>query len=161
MADSGNPTLAAANEATDIEPLNAGPTEPQPPKQEPSITDNFPSSLQDLHSPYEPVVFPLDLGSRTKNNQSLSADSLPTTNEFEQLVKSTARPEGPNRAEEISVQEFGHEDVVQKVKSVAAEGKVKAFRLMKSTKEADLYVVGLDLDGERLVGVKVVDVHTR
>lgn len=41
--------------------------------------------MTSLTSRFEPVVFPLDLSSRTKSNQTVS--SLPSANRFEDLVK--------------------------------------------------------------------------
>ena len=155
---SDNPTLAAANESTGLEPLNAQPTSPQPPKQHPT-GDEIPSSLNTLPSGFEPFVFPLDLGSRTKSNQTVSA--LPSANAFEDLVKAKIRPPGPARAEEVEVEvwkaEMGTEyaDIVDKVGNVVEGGQVKVYKVSTGLGKGEYYVAGLDLDGERILGVRV------
>lgn len=153
-----NPTLAAANEATGIEPLNTQPTSPQPPKQHPT-GDEIPSSLTSLPSQFEPFVFPLDLGSRNKSSQSIS--SLPSANEFEDLVKAKIRPPGPARAEEVEIETWKaqsgaeYADVVDKIKEVVEGGQVKAYKVATGLGKGEFYLAGLDLDGERILGVRV------
>ena len=153
-----NPTLAAANESTGMEPLNAQPTSPQPPKQDTSL-DTLPSSLNSLPSGFEPVMFPLDLGSRTKSSQTVS--SLPNANQFEDLVKVKTRPPGPTRAEEVDLEtlrrDLGIEgaDVVEKIRAAVDGGKIGGYKVNTGVGKGELYVIGLDLDGERLVGVYV------
>ena len=155
---SDNPTLAAANESTGLEPLNAQPTSPQPPKQQPT-GDEIPSSLTNLPSGFEPFVFPLDLGSRTKSNQTVSA--LPSANAFEDLVKAKIRPPGPARAEEVEVNGWKAEmgakygDIVDKVMNVVEGGQVKVYKVVTGLGKGEYYVAGLDLDGERILGVRV------
>lgn len=157
MADA-NPTFAAANESTGMEPLNAQPTSPQPPKQDTSL-DTLPSDLTSLPSGFEPVMFPLDLGSRTKSSQTVS--SLPTANQFEDLVKVKTRPPGPARAEEVDLEALskdlgaGVADVVEKIKAAVEGGEIGGYKVNTGVGNADLYLMGLDLDGERLVGVCV------
>ena len=151
---SGNPTLDAANASTGTEPLNTAPPGPQTPQQ-PSLNDEPPTQLTSLPSGFEPVVFPLELGDRTKNNQTLSSSSLPSANQFEDLVKAKTRPPGPSRAEEIGV-EGVEKEVLEKVKGVVEGGRVKGYRVETGVGKGEVYVVGLDLDGERLVGVRVL-----
>ena len=153
-----NPTVAAANESTGFEPLNAQPTEPQPPKQDVS-SDTVPPPLASLPSGFEPVFFPLDLGSRTKSSQTIS--SLPTATQFEDLVKAVTRPPGPTRAEEVEVESLqaqmgpAYIDVVEKITNVVESRQVKAFKVNTGLGKAEHYVVGLDLDGERILGVRL------
>ena len=157
MADP-NPTLAAANESTGMEPLNAQPTSPQPPKQDTSL-DTLPASLSSLTSGFEPVMFPLDLGSRTKSSQSVS--SLPPANQFEDLVKVKTRPPGPIRAEEVDLETLKSElgvdgaDVLEKIGAAVDRGEIGGYKVNTGVGKGELYVIGLDLDGERLVGVCV------
>ena len=155
---SDNPTLAAANESTGLEPLNAQPTSPQPPKQHPT-GDEIPPSLTSLPTGCEPFVFPLDLGSRTKSNQTVS--TLPSANAFEDLVKAKIRPPGPARAEEVEVKaweaEMGAEtaDIVDKVRNAVDWGQVKIYKVGTGLGKGEYYVAGLDLDGERILGARV------
>ena len=151
---SGNPTLDAANEATGSAPLNSGPTEPQVPNEQPT-GDEIPASLSSLPSGVEAVVLPLDTGSGTKNNQSVS--SLPKANEFEDLLKAKIRPEGPSRAEEVDVQSLGskYTDLVEKVKNAVEGGQVKVYKVETGVGKGEYYVAGLDIDGERIVAVRV------
>ena len=153
---STNPTFADANEATGVEPLNTAPTAPQPPKQHATGAEP-PASLTSLPSGFEPVVFPLDLGSRTKNSQSVA--SLPSANQFEDLVKAKIRPPGPARAEElgdaeVSALEAEYADVWDKVKGVVEGGQVKAYKVEGGVGKREHYIVGLDRDGDRIVGVR-------
>ena len=160
---SDNPTLAAANESTGLEPLNAQPNSPQPSKQQPT-GDEIPSSLTSLPSGFEPFVFPLDLGSRTKSNQTVSA--LPSANVFEELVKAKIRPPGPARAEEVEVKawkaETGTEyaDIVDKVRDVVEGGQVKVYKVGTGLGKGEYYVAGLDLDGGRILGVRVMGLES-
>ena len=155
---SDNPTLAAANESTGLEPLNAQPTSPQPPKKQPT-GDEIPSFLTSLPSGFELFVFPLDLGSRTKSNQTVSA--LPSANAFEDLVRAKIRPPGPARVEEVDVEawkaETGSEnaDIVDKVRDVVEGEQVKVYKVVTGLGKGEYYVAGLDLDGERILGVRV------
>ena len=148
-----NPTLAAANESTGLEPLNAQPTSPQPPKQD-TPSDSIPASLTSLPPNFEPVVFPLDLGSRGSNNQSVS--SFPSPNQFEDLVKVKARPPGPARAEEVPVESFGGEytEVLRIVRDSVDSRQVKVYKVETGVGKGEYYIVGLDLDAEKLMGVR-------
>ena len=127
-----NPTLAAANEPTGIEPLNAQPTEPQPPKQHPT-GDKIPASLTSLPSGFEHVVFPFGHGSRTKSNQTVS--SLPSADQSEDLVKAKVRPPGPARPKEVEVEswkaQLGAEyaDVWDKVRNVVEGRRVEVYKV--------------------------------
>ena len=95
-AGSDNPTVAAANESTGVEPLNAGPTKPQQPQHEP-IDDQIPSALSSLPDGCEAVVFPFALLESKKESrnetQPNSISSLPSASQFENLVK--VRSSGP------------------------------------------------------------------
>ena len=102
-------------------------------------------------------MFPLDLGSRTKSSQTVS--SLPTANQFEDLVKVKTRPPGPTRAEEVDLEtlkrDLGVEgaDVVEKIRAAVDGGEIGGYKVNTGVGKGELYVMGLDLEGERLVGV--------
>lgn len=153
-----NPTVEAANEATGAEPLNQSPTEPQPPKQQPSRNE-IPSSLTALPPECEPVVFPLHLDSRADSNQAVS--TLPNARKFEDLVKAEVRPAGPARAEEVEMEAWRtvaggmHEDVVGAVRKAVDGGAVKVYKVETGKNKAEYFVIGLDLDGERMLGVRI------
>ena len=152
----GNPTLAAANESTGLEPLNATPHDPVPPN-EPSSNEP-PPPLTSLPTGFQSINLPLDLGSRTKS--SLSVSSLPSANEFEDLIRAKTRPPGPVRAEELDVeiakQELGSDlgEVIQKIRSAVEEQDVKIYKVATGVGKGEYYVVGLDRDGERIIGAK-------
>ena len=150
---SGNPTLEAANESTGLEPLNAQPSSPRLPKQDTS-SGSLPASLTSLPSSFEPVFFPLDLGSRTSNNQSIS--SLPSGNQFEDLVKAKTRPPGPTRAEEVPEAQLGeeYEDVISKVRDAVHSKQVKIYRVETGVGKGEYHIIGLDLNGDRLLGAR-------
>jgi hypothetical protein len=152
---SGNPTLDAANESTGIEPLNSGPTEPQLPKQDVEPGYETPSALASLPPGYEFVSFPLDLLSKKKNNQTVS--SLPSASKFEDLVRAKITPAGPARAEEVGLDGVGNEqkEMVDKVRTAVGGGDVKAYEVETGVGKGELYIVGLDVDGERIVGVRI------
>lgn len=105
-----NPTLATANEATGVEPLNSGPKEPQVPKQEAQNTsDQAPAPFGSLPHGYRPIVLPLHVG----NTASVqTASSLPGPHGFEDLLKATLNPSGPARAEELSLSSIKDTNVV-------------------------------------------------
>ncbi|KAL6719495.1 hypothetical protein ACLMJK_003735 [Lecanora helva] len=149
-----NPTLAAANESTGLEPLNAQPKSPQPPKQDTSA-DSIPTPLTYLPSQYKPIMFPLDLGSRTSNNQSIS--SLPSANQFEDLVKAKILPPGPTRAEEVSVGTISdsYADALDAVRDVVDDRQVKVYKVETGVQKGEYYIVGLHLKSERIIGVRV------
>ena len=158
-----NPTFAAANESTGVKPLNAQPTKRQSPNQH-STGDEIPASLTSLPSGFEPIVFSLDFVSRIKSNQIKSnqtVSTLPRADIFENLVKAKLRPSGPTRTEEVEVETWkaqrGAEfaDVVDKVRSVVDTQQVKLYKVNTGVGKSDFYVVGLDLEGERILGVRV------
>ena len=155
-----NPTLAAANESTGIEPLNTQPNEPQPPKQQ-VTKDEIPASLASLPPGFEPVVFPLDLGRQKKTSQSVS--TLPSANEFEDLVKAKTRPPGPTRAEEVDIESWKGKsgavraDVVDAVRIAVDGQQVKIYQVKTGLGKGEFYVAGLDLDGERILSVRLPD----
>ena len=153
---SDNPAVASAEEATGLQPLNAGPTEPQPPQHEPAVSDptidTIPSSLQDLPAPYESFVLALD------SSDSRSASSYPSDSQFEDLVRAGLLPEGPVRAESVETANVktpdGFEDILRMLENVGEGGQAKVYRIVRGQKKADVFVVTLDLDNDRLVGVK-------
>ncbi|KAK3691215.1 hypothetical protein LTR37_018803 [Vermiconidia calcicola] len=151
-----NPTVADANASTGVEPLNTGPTDPQAPKQEAATEDTIPPSLASLPAGYEPVVFPLAAAeSRTKNNQTVS--STPSASLFEDLVKAKIRPAGPARAEEVDLGSVGkeHTAIAEKVREAVGGGEVKVYKLEVGKNKSELYIAGLDLDGERIIAVRM------
>lgn len=159
MSNSGNPTLDAANEATGVEPLNAGPDEPQIPQEPASKDDNIPESLTSLPSGCELVVFPLSLQSKKDTQENIS--SLPHARRFEDLVQAVIRPAGPARAEvmETSAWQDKYSDVLEKVRKAADGGDVGFYRIQTGKDKAEGYIVGLDLEGERILGVRVLDLQ--
>jgi hypothetical protein len=161
---SGNPTLDSAEADTGMAPLNAGPTEPQPPQHAPftkdPTIDNIPTALQNVHAPFEAFVLPLDTNQRTgsKNSQTISTDTYPNDDQFEDLVKAGLHPEGPVRAEQIKPQDVrwpdGYREVIKHVESLGAEQDVRMFKVVRGQKKSEVFVVSLDVDNERLVGVR-------
>lgn len=163
---SGNPTLDSAQEDTGIAPLNVGAAEPQPPQHGPVVSDptidTIPPALQSLPAPFESFVMALDAtDSRTKNKQSVSPATYPSDSEFEDLVKAGLRPEGPVRAEEVQPQGVkwpeGYREVVKQLESVGEGQHTKVYKVVRGQKKADLFVVSLDLENDRLVGVKFAE----
>ena len=155
---SDNPTVAEANKATGVEPLNAPPSQPQPPKQ--AEADNeIPEALASLPSGSEAVIFPLVFGDGAKSRHNVS--SLPSANEFEDLVKETVSPAGPARAEEIELKAWAatadqdHSELVEKISEAVSDRNIKIFKVETGVGKAEFYVVGLDLDRERIVSVRV------
>lgn len=153
---SGNPTLDAANEATGVEPLNAGPNEPQIPQEPPAKDDNIPDSLRHLPAGYELVVFPLSLQEKTDSHQSVS--SLPSARQLEDFVKAKISPSGPARAEEMTTGSWQdkYSDILVNIREAVDDGQVKFYRVETGLHKAEGYIVGLDLDGERMVGVRIL-----
>jgi hypothetical protein len=161
---SGNPTLDVAEASTGIEPLNSGPSSPQPPQhaaftKDPTI-DNIPPALQKLHAPFSAFVLPLSTNQRTSstNSYSISTEAYPNDSQLEDIVKSTLHPEGPVRAEQIKPQDVrwpdGYREVIKHVESLGAEPDVMLWKVVRGQKKAEIFVVSLDVDGERLVGVR-------
>jgi hypothetical protein len=126
-------------------------------------SSNIPAVLRSLDTtftsesdePFEPFAVPF------------SSFSLPNASEFARAIKHEA---GQGVVEELSVEEFDpkdeYKDVIEAVEAaVAGDGKgkaaVKCFRADsgKSTK-VFYYVVGLDRNERRLVGVKAVSVES-
>jgi hypothetical protein len=161
---SGNPTLDAAQKDTGMAPLNGQPSEPQPPQHDPVVSDptidTVPKALQGIPHPFESFVLALDTNNRTssKNSQTISPDKYPTDSEFEDLVKAGLHPEGPVRAEQLEPSNVkwpeGYREVVKHVESFGVDQGIKAYRVMRGKKKADIYVVSVDTDNERLVGVR-------
>ena len=154
--EGGNPTVDAANEATGVQPLNAGPNEPQTPQVPPAKDDNIPASLTSLPSGYEAVAFPLSLDSKTDTHQNVS--SLPHARDFEKLVQAIVRPSGPARAEVMETDSWQdkYSDAVKAVKDVVDEGNVQFYRVQTGKDKAEGYIIGLELQGERYLGVRIL-----
>ena len=76
-------------------------------------------------------------------------------------MKAKTRLAGPARAEEVGTESWTaqqgteYADVVEKVKSIADSRRVKIYKVATGVDKAEYYIVGLDLDGERIVGVQV------
>lgn len=159
--DHDNPQVHSAEEATGMEPLNKQPSQPQIPQsgsmvKDPTM-DTLPSSLSNLPSPFEAFVLGLDTrDSREKNSETIDPATYPNDSKFEDLVRKGLKPEGPARAQGVNVGEVqwpaGYEAVKQ---MVADEGEgLKAFEVVMGVKKAEVFVVAVDLDNDRLVGVK-------
>lgn len=105
------------------------------------------------------MVFPLDLGSRTRSNQTVS--SLLSANQFEDLVKAQIRPPGPARAEEVEVESWEEQlgaeyaDVVDQVRDAVKSRQINVHKVVSGLGKGEYYAVGLDLDGERILGVRM------
>lgn len=153
---SGNPTLDAANEATGVEPLNTGPNVPQIPQEPPAKDDNIPASLKSLPSGCEVVVFPLSLQEKADSNDNVA--SLPHARQFEDFVQAKIRPAGPARAEVMETRAWQdkYSDILGKVREAVDGGEVKFYRIQTGKDKAEGYIVGLDLDGERMLGVRIL-----
>jgi hypothetical protein len=159
--DHDNPTVRSAEEATGLEPLNKQPSQPQIPQsgsmvKNPTL-DTLPQSLSNLPKPFEAFVLGLDIrDSREKNSESIDPATYPSDSKFEDLVKKGLKPEGPARAQAVDVQEVqwpsGFEAVRQMV-AEAGEG-LKAFEVVMGLHKSEVFVISVDLDNDRLVGVK-------
>ena len=158
----GNPTLDAAESSTGIEPLNSHPKEPIPLKQQQDTsTSTLPDALatQPLPPNTEPIILPLSLSSKLDTHQNTS--SLPTASGFEELVKAEIRPPGPSRAEEVALEEWGkvgkaeYADLVLRVQEAAQGGEVGVYKLVVGKEKVEWFVVALELERERIVGVRV------
>jgi hypothetical protein len=152
-----NPTVASANADTGLAPLNSGPDGPQPPQHDPLISDptidQVPPALAKLQAPYEPFVLALGTGlSGKQNNQSVDPARFPGITAFQQMISKGLYPEGPVRAEEVDVSKLeGHRAAV---KAVEGLGETKAYGVSRGAGKAEVFVVALDVDQERVVGVK-------
>ena len=153
---SGNPTLDAANESTGVEPLNAPPKEPQAPNQA-NTRSAVPPTLSSLPSGCDFIDFRFDIiGSQP-------VDGLPTARQFEDIVKAKVHPSGPARAEEIGLD--GWEEVagvryaeaLGKVGEAVEDGAVNVYKVETGIGKTEYYLLGLGLDGDRLVGVRISD----
>lgn len=159
---SGNPTLDAAEAGTGIEPLNAGPKEPQPLKQEPG-RDTIPSSLSSLPPNSAALTLPLSTSSKLDTHQNTS--SLPSASGFEDLVKAEVRPPGPARAEDVGLEEWGrvagaeYAELVMRVQEAVGGEEVKVYKVVAGVGKAEWYVAGLDVEGERIVAVRVTGLN--
>lgn len=130
-------------------------------KSQPSSqSGNIPPPLKSLDAtftsesdePFEPFTIPY----------SSSSSSLPGAPEFAKLVE-----EDGKAVDEMSMEEFDprgeYGEVIGKVKDASSggESEVKIFRVEgKSRTIVVYYVVGLDQEGGRLVGVRAVSVET-
>lgn len=146
-----------------MQPLNAGPTEPQPPQYTPVVSDptvdTIPSALQSLPAPFQPFALALDSAdTRTKNKKSVSPSDYPDSSKFEDLVRAGLKPEGPVRAENVQLEGVnlpdGAREIMKKVKGSGEEGDLKVYKVIQGKNKAELFLVSLDLDNDRLVGVK-------
>ncbi|TKA65070.1 hypothetical protein B0A55_09747 [Friedmanniomyces simplex] len=164
---SGNPTVAAAQQDTGMAPLNTRPSSPQPPQHDPVVVDptidTIPKALQGIPEPFEAFVLPLDTNPRSsaKSNHTISSGNYPTESQFEDLVKAGLHLEGPVRAEHLKPQGLkwpdGYREVVKHVESVDGEQHVGMYKVFRGQHKAEVYVVSLDTDNERLVGVRFPD----
>lgn len=156
-----NPTVLSAEQATGLSPLNKQPSEPQVPQsgsmvKNPTL-DTLPSSLSNLPSPFTPFVLALDTrDSREKNDDSINPATYPDSSKFEDLVKAGLKPEGPARAQSVNVEEVKWPDGLEAVKQMVADAGegLKAFEIVTGMHKAEVFVVSVDLKGERIVGVK-------
>lgn len=156
---SGNPTLDAANEATGVEPLNTGPDRPQTPQKSNAENNDIPQSLRSLPSGSQVVIFPLSLASKTATTENVS--SLPDARKFEDLVKAIVHPSGPARAEvmETSAWQDKYSALLDKVREAVDGNDVQFYRVQTGVGKAEGYLVGLDADGERLLGARILSVE--
>jgi hypothetical protein len=119
--------------------------------------DTLPESLSNLPEPFEAFVLGLDTrDSRERNAESIDPATYPNDSKFEDLVKKGLKPEGPARAQAVDVEEVkwpvGFEAVRQMV-AEAGEG-LKAFEVVMGLHKSEVFVVSVDLDSDRLIGVK-------
>lgn len=119
--------------------------------------DTLPPSLSNLPSPFTAFVLGLDArDSRDKSSATIDPATYPDSSKFEDLVRAGLKPEGPARAQAVDLEEVkwpaGFEAVEQMVKD-AGEG-TKAFEVVMGVRKAEVFVVSVDLENERLVGVK-------
>lgn len=159
--DHDNPTVQSAEEATGQAPLNAQPSEPQLPQHGSFVADptmdTLPASLANLPEPFQAFVLALDTrDSREKNSQSVDPEDYPNASKFEDLVKRGLRPEGPARAESVKVDEVKWPAGFETVKGIVAEcgESLKAYEVVQGVRKADVFFVNVDLDNDRLVGVR-------
>lgn len=119
--------------------------------------DTLPPSLANLPSPIQAFVLALDSrDSREKNSQSVDPTTYPDASKFEDLVKKGLRPEGPARAQEVQLEQVQWPAGFEAVKQIVAENGegMKAFEVVQGVRKADVFVVVVDLDNDRLVGVR-------
>jgi len=159
--DHDNPTLLSAEQATGLEPLNKQPSHPQPPQngsmvKNPTL-DTLPPSLSNLPSPFEAFVLGLDTrDSREKNSESIDPTTYPDDSKFEDLVKKGLKPEGPARAQAVSVEEVKWPVGFEAVRQMVAEAgeRLKAFEVVMGLQKSEVFVISVDLENDRIVGVK-------
>lgn len=157
---SGNPTLDAAESSTGTAPLNTGPSEPQPPQDNTRPRDEtIPMSLTSLPTGCTAHIFPLSESPKLDTVENVS--TLPSARGFEELVRAEIRPPGPARAEETSVEEWGrvsgaeYAELVLKVQEAAGGGEAKVYKLVAGVGKEEFYVAALDVNGERILAVRV------
>lgn len=58
--------------------------------------------------------------------------------------------------EMVWMRELGDEgeDVVERIKAVVEEGRIRVYKVVSEMGKGEVFVVGLDTDWERLVGVR-------
>lgn len=141
-----------------MEPLNAGPTEPVPLKED-AGRDVIPSTLSSLPAGCEAIIFPLSLSQKLDTHQNVSG--LPSSSGFEDLVKAKVRPAGPARAEDVGVEGWGktagaeHAELVTRVQEAAGGGEVGVYKLQAGVGKEEYYVAALDANNERIIAVRV------
>ncbi|GAB7366560.1 hypothetical protein MBLNU230_g8546t1 [Neophaeotheca triangularis] len=162
--DNPNPTVRSAEEATGMEPLNAQPSKPQPPQHDPIVSDptvdTVPTALQNLHAPFTGFVLALDAAdTRTKSKDTIRTSSdYPDSSKFEDLVKAALKPEGPVRAEGIQPEDVkwpeSYREIMKTVETMGEPNDLKVYKVIQGKNKAEIFAVSLDLENDRLVGVK-------
>lgn len=147
-----------------MEPLNAQPSEPQPPQHAPVVSDptvdTVPTALSNLHAPFTGFVMALDAAdTREKGKNTIRTSSdYPDSSKFEDLVKASLKPEGPVRAEQIDPGAVNwpdsYREVIKTVETTAEPNDLKVYKVIQGVKKAEIFAVSLDLENDRLVGVK-------
>jgi hypothetical protein len=156
-----NPTVLSAEEATGLQPLNKQASQPQTPQsgsmvKNPTL-DTLPESLFNLPEPFEAFVLDLDTkDSCEKNAESINPATYPNDSKFEDLVRKGLKPEGPARAQAVDVGEVQWPSGFEAVKQMVAEAGegLKAFEIVMGLHKSEVFVISVDLDNDRIVGVK-------
>jgi hypothetical protein len=159
--DHDNPTVRSAEEATGMEPLNKQPSQPQVPQggsmvKDPTM-DTLPESLSNLPEPFEAFVLGLDTrDSREKNSESIDPTTYPNDSKFEDLVRKGLKPEGPARAQPANIEEVQWPAGFEAVKHMVAEAGdgLKAFEVVMGLHKSEIFVISVDMENDRIVGVK-------
>ena len=159
--DHNNLPVRSAEEATGMEPPNKQPSQPQVPKSRSMVEnptlDTLPESLSNLPKPFEAFVLGLDTrDSREKNSESIDPTTYPNDSKFEGLVKKGLKPESPARAQPANIAEVQWPSGLEAVKKMVAEAGdgLKAFEVVMGKQNSEVFVISVDLDNDRIVGVK-------